>query len=327
MGLVGAIPYKKTLNRRGYGKYNCMAQHETYTTEMKTTQISRELVQMHEESDTFLVFDRTKQSFDYPVHFHPEYELNYIRGAHGATRIVGDNIETIDDYELCLVGPNLYHAWENGNSDRSTDKREITVQFVRELLSENMLHRDLFKPIGDMLHRSAQGILFSAETARRIEPLLDKLVDTKGFDSFLDFMRLLHELATSPDQRVLANASFQPSYDMHVDERIERIHKFMNDNYHHKVMLSDAAAILNMSPVSFTRFIKQRTGKSFVDYLNEIRLGYATRMMIDSDKSISEICFACGFNNISNFNRIFKKKQGQTPTDFRNNFHGVKKVY
>lgn len=282
---------------------------------------------MHEESDAFLIFDRTKKSFDYPVHFHPEFELNYIRGAAGATRIIGDHIDTIDDYELCLVGPNLYHAWENGNADQSTDKREITVQFIRELFSETLLRRDLFNPLTSLLHRSEQGILFSRETALRVEPLLDKLVNSSGFDSFLDFMRLLQELAVAPDQKLLANASFQSTYESRVDERIEKVHRFMKENYHRKIMLSDAAAVLNMSPVSFTRFIKQRTGKNFVDYLNEIRLGYATRMMVDSDKSISEICFACGFNNISNFNRIFKKKQGQTPTDFRNNFSGTKRVY
>ena len=131
----------------------------------------------------------------------------------------------------------------------------------------------------------------------------------------------------SRDQKLLTNISFQRTTDYHNSEKIEKVYNFIKENYRKKIKLDEAAGLLNMSVVSFCRFIKQRTGNTFIDFVNEIRLGYATRSLIETNKSISEVCYECGFNNISNFNRIFKKKQGSSPTDFRNSFKGIRNVY
>lgn len=293
---------------------------------MKEIQVSREVTSLKEESDSLLAFDRTKKDFLYPLHFHPEFEINFIKNASKAVRIMGDSIEYIDEYELCLVGPNLYHVWENGKSDPNVDKREITIQFVQNIFPEDLLKKDLFKNIAQMLKRSERGLLFSRETAIELEPLLSDLCQKKGIESFIALLNILNNLSLSPNQKILANSSFQHEHTAYTDIRIEKIHSYLIHNYNKKIKLEDAAKLLNMSNISFTRLIKQRTGKCFVDFLNEIRLGFATRLLIDSNKTISEICFDCGFNNISNFNRIFKKKQGQTPTDFRNSFSGTKIV-
>ncbi len=294
---------------------------------MKEIKVSREVTQLKEDYDTFLFFDRTKKVFDYPLHFHPEYEINFVRNARGASRIVGDSIEEIDDYELCIVGPNLYHVWENGSCDPTTDKREITIQFVSNLFSESTLAKDIFAPIAQLLQNSLRGVKFSRQTAMELEPKLTEIGQKKGFESFILLLQLLNTMALAPDQKVLSTPTFQQGTSHLRDERIERIHSYLSRNYGTKIMLKDAAAEVNMSPMSFTRLIKQRTGKNFIMLLNEIRIGYATRMMIDSDKSISEICFSCGFNNISNFNRIFKKKQGITPSEFRRAFQGTKTIF
>lgn len=294
---------------------------------MKETQVSREITQLNADYDTFLFFDRTKNDFVYPIHFHPEYEINFVFNAAGAQRIVGDSIETIDDYELCLVGPNLYHVWENGACDLSTPKREITIQFVSNVFSPELLQKDTFAPIAQMFKNAECGIKFSRQTAIEIEPMLTQIGNMKGFESFMQFLRVLHTLAISPDQRLLANASFQQTHTAARDERIEKVYNYLQQNYDSKVKLKEIADHVNMSTMSFTRMIKQRTGKSFVMFFNDIRLGIAARMMIDTDKTISEICFACGFNNISNFNRIFKKKQGFTPSEFRRSVAGSKTVF
>ena len=293
---------------------------------MKEIQVSREVTSLKEETDSLLAFDRTKTDFIYPLHFHPEFEINFVKNAPKAVRIMGDSIEYIEDYELCLVGPNLYHVWENGKSDLSADKREITIQFVRNIFPPELLKKDMFKPIAQMLEKSERGILFSRETAIELEPMLGSLCQKRGLESFISLLQILNRLAQSPNQRLLANSTFQHDNPAYTDIRIEKIHSYLIHNYNKKIKLEDAAKLLNMSPISFTRLIKQRTGKCFVDFLNEIRLGFATRLLIDSNKTISEVCFDCGFNNISNFNRIFKKKQGQTPTDFRNTFSGTKTV-
>jgi len=288
--------------------------------------IHREITPL-KENDCFLIFDRERNAFTFPIHFHPEFEINYIYNAQGGKRIVGDHIDEIREKELVMVGPNLYHGWENYKNKGSELLHEITIQFPRELFDDDMLHRNILKPIRELLKNANRGILFSEETIKMIEPKLQLLSQKRGFDSFLEFQSLLYDLAISRDQQLLTNMSFQRQSDFHNSERIETIYKYVKENYQQKIKLENAAEMVNMSAISFSRLIKQRTGKSFMEFVIEIRLGYATRMLIESNKSIAEICFECGFNNISNFNRIFKKRQDCTPTEFRMNFKGIRNVY
>lgn len=279
------------------------------------------------DNDCFLVFDRQRSLFTFPIHFHPEYEINFIHRAQGGRRVVGDHIDEIDEYELVMVGPNLYHGWENYRNTGKELLHEITIQFPKDIFEGTLISKNLLKPVRDLLHNANRGILFSLHTAKTLEKRFLSLAQKRGFDSFLEFQSILYDLSISRDQRLLTNISFQKGNEFHNNERIEKIYNYVNENYSKKIMLEEAAELLNMSVVSFSRLIKQRTGKSFIDFVNEIRLGYATRLLIETGKSVSEVCYECGFNNISNFNRTFKKKQGCTPSEFRVNFNGVKTVF
>lgn len=285
--------------------------------------IHREITPL-KDSDCFLIFDRKRADFSFPVHFHPEFEINYVHNAKGGRRIVGDHIEEIGDRELVMVGPNLNHGWENYNK-RDGELHEITIQFPRELFDRE-LNKNIMKPIRELFQNAGRGIQFSEDTIRFIEPKLHSLSQTRGFDGYLLFHSLLYDLAISRNQRLLTNMSFSQQGDFHNSERIEKIYKHVQDNFSEKLRLEDAAQLVNMSVISFSRLMKQRTGKTFVDFVNEIRLGYATRQLIETNKSVTEICFDCGFNNISNFNRAFKKNQACTPSEFRSNFTGVRSV-
>ena len=282
--------------------------------------IHREITPLNED-DCFLVFDRKRKYFSFPIHFHPEYEINFIYNAKGAKRVVGDHIAEIGDIELVMVGSNLYHGWEN------EQYHEITIQFPKDLFEGQWINKNILKPIRDLLQNSNRGILFSRETAEKLKPKLLAMAHKQGFESFIDFQMLLFELSMSEGQQLLTNISFQSESNFYNSEKIEKIYNFIKNNFDKKIMLDEAAEMLNMSTVSFGRLIKQRTGKTFVEFTNEIRLGYATRLLIETNKSISEICYECGFNNISNFNRTFKRKQGVTPSEFRINFSGTKTVY
>lgn len=280
------------------------------------------------ENDCFLVLDKKRKGdFSFPLHFHPEYELNYISEASGAKRVVGDHTDKIGNKELIMVGPNLYHGWKNYDNDTSKTIHEITIQFPRELFSSTFLNRNLIKPVQELFTNSSRGILFSEELISIVEPQLMAIVRKNGFDSFLEFQSLLYNLATSRDQQLLNDVVFQRQSDFHNSKHIETVYNFIKDNYSQKLKLEDAAEMVNMSVASFSRFIKKRTGKSFVDFVNSYRIGIAAQELLESNKSISEICFECGFNNISNFNRIFKKKQGCTPGDYRNNITGSSNVH
>ncbi len=285
--------------------------------------IHREITQLTSE-DSFLVFNRVKDDFDCPIHFHPNFELNFIENGKGVRRIVGDNIEEIGDFELVLVGHNLIHCWELHNC-KNKEIHEITIHIQDNLLDKNLLSRKIFKPIKDLLDKSKHGILFSEEITREMIPRLVKLSKISGIEYFLEFVSVLYDLSNSKDQRLLStytakNENFENS------DRIKKVHDYIYANYGKKISLSEISELINMSAVTFNRFIKKRTGRTFITYLNDVRISFAVQFLIDSNLSVSEIGYKCGFNNIANFNRIFKKGKKCTPREFRHEFSKIKGV-
>lgn len=285
--------------------------------------IHREITQLAPD-DSFLVFDRIKSDFDYPIHFHPEYELNFIYNGKGVRRVVGDSLEEIGEVELVLVGPNLVHCWELHNC---TNKKihEITIHFHNDLFDKKLLSRKIFKSINEMFERSKHGILFSEKIAEEVMPRMMKLSKIDSIDYLLDFISILQDMATSRHQRLLSTYIAEEE-NFENSDKIKKIYEYVQQNFHRKITLEDISSLINMSQVSFNRFIKRRTGKTFIDYLNDTRISYATRWLIGTDLSIGEIGFKCGFNNIANFNRVFKKSKNCTPTEFRKEFKGIKRV-
>ncbi|MFD2603444.1 MULTISPECIES: AraC family transcriptional regulator [Flavobacterium] len=275
------------------------------------------------KGDSFLVFDRLKDTFDFPIHYHPEYEINFILNGKGVKRIVGDHIEEIDDVELVLVGPNLYHGWEL-NKCKNKGIHEITIQFHNDLFSESLLDRRIMMPIKDMFNRSNHGILFSKKTGMELADRIVKISKLDGMDYFLEIISILHDMANSRNQRLLS--TFTVDYDtFEDDDKMKLVYEYIQKNFSNKITLDDVSDIASMSPVSFNRFIKKRTNKTFVNYLNDIRVGYAARWLVEKDLSISEIAFKSGFNNIANFNRIFKSIKNTTPSQYREEFYGMKR--
>ncbi|MDQ0638448.1 AraC-like DNA-binding protein [Pedobacter sp. W3I1] len=276
------------------------------------------------QNDCFTIFSRVKQDFDFPLHFHEEFELNLILNAPGAKRIVGDNIEEITDMELVLVGPNLSHVWTTHNC-KSEEITEVTIQWHKDLFDDKMLRRNQLSFIRKMFERSVRGILFPRETIEKVYQRILDINQLQGFDSVLELMSILHDLSSSKSMRVLSDATFNNDQVLNYNSRrIDKAFEFMNANFNKQITLKDLSKLVSMTEVSFSRFIKKRTGNTFIDSLNEIRLGHATRMLIETTHSVSEISYKCGFNNISNFNRLFKKKKHCTPKEFRENFSGTR---
>jgi len=285
--------------------------------------IHREITPLAPE-DCFLVFERVKNNFDFPVHFHPEYELNFIANGAGVRRVIGDSLEEIENIELVFVGPNLHHGWQM-HKCTSDEILEITVQFHTDLLDSNLLGRRIMKPIKDMFERSSHGILFSKKISKKILPKLQQLSKTDSINYFLELISILQDLALSTNQRLLS--TYSANYkNFENSDKIKVIYEFIQENYSYKITLSEISELVNMSPVSFNRFIKKRTGKTFVEYVNDTRIGFASRWLIEKKLSIAEIAYKCGFNNIANFNRIFKKCKKCTPSHYREEFSGIKRV-
>jgi AraC-like DNA-binding protein len=273
------------------------------------------------EKDCFYIVERHKSEFLFPLQSHHEFELNFIEGGKGVRRVVGDSVEEIGDYELTLIaGDGLEHAWEQG-SCTAGDVREITIQFAPELFGGDLLAKSQFSAIRKMLVKAEHGLTFSMKTIIKVYGLLDSLAsEDTPFDQFLHFLKILNELAEADDSRVLASSSFAHAERDTESRRILKVKQFINDHFAEDIRLDGLAGLVGMTPSAFSRFFRLRTGRTVVDYIIDIRLGNAARMLVDSSQSVSEICYACGFNNLSNFNRIFKAKRGYTPRDFRTIF-------
>ncbi|WP_276390910.1 AraC family transcriptional regulator [Eudoraea chungangensis] len=285
--------------------------------------IHREITPLTKE-DSFLVFDRLKDMFDYPIHFHPEFELNFIDKGKGLRRIVGDSVEEVDNYELVLVGSNLFHGWEHHNCN-SKNIHEVTIQFHDDLFDNKFLGRRIMKPLKDMFNRSTHGVLFSKEVAKQMMPRIVKVSKMGGIDYFLELFSILYDLSNSRNQRLLSTTTIHLD-NFEYNEKLKTLYNHVQENYASKLTLHEVSEIMNMSTVSFNRFIKKCTGKTFVEYVNDVRIGFASKWLIEKDLSISEIAFACGFNSIANFNRVFRKNKGRTPTEYRQDFSGIRRV-
>lgn len=271
--------------------------------------------------DTFVIFERRKKSFDFPIHTHSECEITLIQGADGAQRTVGDTIQEIHGDDLVLIGGgHLEHCWKDGNMSPDSDIYEVTIQFSADLFKgSGLFDRRHFTPIRRMFKDAKYGLAFSQKTIGECKVIIEQILrSSNNFNSVLLFLTLLNTMAQDEHYHMLSNPNFSTSENTYEAGRINDVMAYINAHYSERISLGEIAAVANMSVPSFSRFIKKCTGHNFVDVLNNCRLGVASRMLIDnSDDNISSIAFKCGFNNLSNFNRIFKKKKGMTPHEFK----------
>lgn len=269
------------------------------------------------DKDCFYLVDRYKDVFDFPIHRHDEYELNFVANCQGARRIVGDSVVEIGPYDLTLVGHGIEHAWEQYHC-ATKPIREITIQFSSMLFGSIFLSKNPLSSIRNMLNDSSKGISFSMDAMMRVYSHLDRLAKMEsGFYRLVEFMTILHELSVTEDYHILSSGAFA-NVDISSDSRrIQKIQNYINSHYREEIRLEALASMAGMTTTAFSRFFKVRTGRTISEYVIDVRLGHAVRLLVDTTRSVAEICFDCGFNNISHFNRLFKKKKNCTPKEFR----------
>lgn len=274
-----------------------------------------------EEKDCFYLADRSKASFSYPLHKHEEFELTFEENCEGSRRIVGDSIEELGKYDLVLIGSNLEHTWEQHNC-KSKTMREVTIQFSPELFSESLLHKDHMQTIHQLLERANNGVAFGVGAVMRIYTKFNEIAEAKpGFYRFVKLMEILYELSIDDDYHILASSGFSHNKPIPDSRRVRKVEEYIDKHFKEEIRLQTVSDIAGMTPTAFSRFFKLRTGRTLSDYIIDIRLGYAARQLVDTTTSVVEICYESGFNNVSNFNRIFKKRKGCSPTTFRENYH------
>jgi AraC-like DNA-binding protein len=272
--------------------------------------------------DVLYIAERRKKEFTYPIHNHEVYELNFVEHAPGVRRIVGDSSEVIGDYDLVLItSPDLEHVWEQ-NTCTSQDIHEITIHFDLNFDSSGFMGKNPFSSLRAMMLEARKGLCFPMDAIMKVYQQLNTLSSIKdGFYAFMQFMTILYELSRCDGARALATSSYAKVEVASDSRRVLKVKNYISQNYQNEIRLADVASLAGMSPSAFSRFFKLHTGRNLSEYIIDMRLGYASRMLVDSTHSIAEIGYGCGFNNLSNFNRIFKKKKGCSPSEFRENYH------
>jgi len=267
---------------------------------------------------------REMPHFTYPWHFHPEHELLYVIEGSG-TSFVADSIEAFQSGDLALIGSNLPHFWRSDekylNSGGNLKIKYIVIQFPNDFLKNEIENYPEYHLIGELLERASQGIRFSTDFTKIISRNIIKISTISGFERIILLQELLHSLAKTNEYKLLAGELYHYENHNFTNFRLTKVIQFLNTNYQRKIELETVAGIANLHPAAFCRFFKEKTGKSLSEYVNDMRISFACRLIIEGKLSVSQISYESGFNNLSNFNRTFKKHTGFTPTNYFEEFH------
>lgn len=253
-------------------------------------------------------------------HFHKEYELTYIIKSTGI-RYVGNSMGTFDNDDLVMVGANLPHCWKN-IGEQTEDVKCIIIQWHEDLLL-NWLDKEEVQQIHKLLKRSQRGVKFHKPFSREIKQSLLKLVEAQSFERLILFLQVLQKLALTFEFEVLAGPNFANSLSSKESERINIIYTYLKENHLDKITLTDIAHEVSMSNDTFCRFFKKTFNTSFFSFLNEYKVNIASKMLIDTDLSVSEVGYETGYNNLTFFHRQFQKYMGMSPSKYRKAYQRI----
>jgi len=247
-------------------------------------------------------------------HFHPELELVYVNKGQGKTHI-GNHLSYFNNSQLILIGANLPH---NGFADRLTaNGSETTVQFKPNFLGNHFINVPEASNLSALFNRAKKGIRFGIDTKKFIGPKIDKLIDFNGFERIVRFLEILDYLSNTEDYMLLNADGIAFETNPQDSEKIKIVYKYININFRDHISLDEISDKVSMTVPAFCRYFKKTTGKTFTQLVNEYRVVHATKLLNESKMSIADICYECGFNNFSHFNKQFNEITGKSASQYR----------
>jgi AraC-like DNA-binding protein len=270
--------------------------------------------------NTQIAFIERKSPYYSPFHYHPELELIYIKEGKGK-RIIGDKLDSFHAGEIVFVGSNLPHEWKNDeqlrNDSGSLHPHSIVAYFDKEVFSKGFYNLRESDKINSLLKKADRGLKVNGQTREVIGRKMEELVQKKDFERIIGLMEILHLLSISNDLECLVYEGYHRTATNNSPDRLSVVFDYVRTNYHEDISLQSVSKLAHLTPPAFCRMFKQKTGRSFFSYLNEVRISNSCKLLSETGNNISEVAFHCGYRTLSNFNKFFKKSTGLSPKAYR----------
>jgi AraC-like DNA-binding protein len=271
-------------------------------------------------NQSFLVKKLQEPFFDPNWHFHPHYQLfTVIKGT--GTRFIGDDIRHFEEGDTVFLGPNMPHLWR---SDRNYFEKEsqlqtegIVVYFKEDFLGNDFFEKPEMFDIKSFLKNSERGLDITGTLGAEMVRDLNELLGLTGFEGISKLLNILHKLSVTNDYHYISSSNYTNTHKISETERMRIVHEYVLKHFKENINLSTVASLSNMTEAAFCRYFKSRTNKTFSDFVKEIRIGNACKMLQDENKSISQTCYESGYNTVSNFNNQFKSLKGVSPLQYQ----------
>lgn len=275
------------------------------------------------ETKLFVVKELSAPAFDPNWHFHSEHQLFVVLEGTG-TRFVGDSIKPFKEGDMVFTGPNLPHLWrsEDAYFNKANHLRThgIVIYFQENFLGESLMKKEEMEKIRILLQKSVYGLEIKGETNRLVTQMMKELVHLQGIPSLIQLLKILDILTNSTECYTIAHSGYINQYKEDETVRMTKVYEYVMQNFRQKISLDEVAALANMTPSSFSRYFKARANKSFSNFVSEIRVGNACKLIHEQEMNIAQISYECGFNTLSNFNKQFKEITGKNPLKYKEEY-------
>jgi AraC-like DNA-binding protein len=253
------------------------------------------------------------------IHSHKNFELNLITSGAGR-RIVGNHISSYTPGDLVLLGPDISHCWEVLQTEKDSDPECIVTHFYENIISSDFFNIPELEDVIDLLKMAGSGILFKGPKTEKVAATLKRMVGLKGLECYIELLKVFNHLLKIEDREFLALPSSLPGSYNKDREQIDKIYEYVFQNIQEGINLNDASKLVFMEPSSFCRYFKKKTKQTFMEYVKSVRIGIAAKLLAETDKPVTHICYECGYNNLANFNFYFKAIMKKTPSEYRKDF-------
>lgn len=279
-------------------------------------------------SHTFVVKELKDPYFDPNWHFHPEYQLFVVLKGKG-TRFVGDHVKSFKPGDMVFIGPDLPHLWRSdneyfeGNENYST--HGIVIYFHEDFLGESTLQKEEMIKVKQLFAKAKRGLDITGRTATTVRKMMQELLTMEGLRSIIHLLEIMDVLASSAgcrplEVKLLSSPGYSNSLKDGDTERMNKIHAYVMKNFRQKISLEEVSSLANMTPTSFSRYFKTHANKTFTDFVSEIRIGHACKLLLEDNMNVSQACYESGFQTLSNFNKQFKTITHRSPLQYKKEY-------